>query len=57
MLFTYSLRIIVAIILEGENVVELRYEDNELEEKSTIKNFLIVQKRLNGFLTLWNHDV
>lgn len=47
----------VAIILEGENVVELRYEDNELEEKSTIKNFLIVQKRLNGFLTLWNHDV
>lgn len=37
----------VATILEGENVVELRYEDDELEEKSTIKNFLIVQDEGN----------
>ena len=31
----------------GENGVELRYEDKELEEKSTIKNFLIVQDEGN----------
>lgn len=55
----YNLQMIIAVgfKVDNERAIQFRKWANQIVKDFTIKGWVMDDERLNGFLTLWDHDV